>query len=1171
MQKNILIITQSFDCGGAETYIFSQSKKLKELGYNVIIMSNGGSLISAIDKYDIKHYYCNFFQKNIHRITDEIKHIILNENINVVNIHPFYTYHSSIYACLSLNIPYFLTLHDKGNEIFWNGIGIDYKIFLEQIAFKNASKIIVVSQECKEGYLKAFNLNPDKIYVIENSIDTDLFKAEEIKIKNEIKNFLIISRLDDDKFQSIVNGIELFVNYCKFTNKNLSLRIAGKGAMVEKISKLKDYYKDFNIKLLGNVTNIYEEIKNNDVIIGMGRCVLEGLALKKIVLLSGYDSLKGLVKNTNIDLFSTTNFSGRNMPNKSFSEVVNEINELANQDINIFVNNNYDVFLKRFDLAKNIKIIDDVINQILNTKLKYSNENLNLLEQLIKINIDFFDLYSKKSELELKTNELNNKINNLKNKNEKLEKENNEINNKINNLFNEHQNNIKIKEGLEYAISEAKDRIIRLSTTKIFKFVHLIYRIKFQLLKGSFHEKKMFLIWLYNSLIKKLSNNERKYNPLYQIYNVLKINNNLSINTVKTKFAKILKKDIISKLKNKYTKFDIIIFGIIDWEYRQQRPQQFALQLSSMGHRVYYINSSFNNCYEITKENDNLKIIKLSKHQFSNIYEANLLGNTKTNIEVENLIKDECITDALIISNYPNWQPIIKNLKEKFGFFILFDYLDDFEGFHTNNNKLLMFTNETFKNSDFVIASSNYLYEKSEKHCKNVEIIRNGTDFLHFNKAYNKLSKEKERKIIGYYGAIAQWFKVDLIKEIAINRPEYDIILIGDYSFCNIEDIKKLNNVKLLGEKSYQELPNYLKDFDVCIIPFDSDTNLIKATNPVKFYEYLSAGKKIVSTNIPELEPFKDKLVYLTNDNKEFLNYIDMCVKKTDTLKPEYELMEFAKNQDWESRAVNLINFVKSNIPLISIIIVTYNNLEYTKKCIFSILNKTAYPSFEIIIVDNNSTDETKNYLIEIEKKYSNIKIVLNNENYGFAKGNNIGIDIANGEYIVLLNNDTIVTRGWLTNLLKHLKKDKNLAMVCPVTNSIGNEAKINVDYVNIEDMDYFAYNYVTNNNNKLYNEIDVLAMFCIMIKKHIIIEVGHLNESYGIGMFEDDDYSYSVKEKGYKIACAEDVFIHHFGSVSFNKLNDKKFLELFENNKKIFENRFGVKWQHHKYRNDVN
>ena len=75
----------------------------------------------------------------------------------------------------------------------------------------------------------------------------------------------------------------------------------------------------------------------------------------------------------------------------------------------------------------------------------------------------------------------------------------------------------------------------------------------------------------------------------------------------------------------------------------------------------------------------------------------------------------------------------------------------------------------------------------------------------------------------------------------------------------------------------YDKLPEVLRDFDVCLIPFDASTDLIKATNPVKFYEYLSAGKKVVATEIPELMPYDGKYVYCENDDAAFVEKVRAC------------------------------------------------------------------------------------------------------------------------------------------------------------------------------------------------------------------------------------------------------------------------------------------------------
>lgn len=120
--------------------------------------------------------------------------------------------------------------------------------------------------------------------------------------------------------------------------------------------------------------------------------------------------------------------------------------------------------------------------------------------------------------------------------------------------------------------------------------------------------------------------------------------------------------------------------------------------------------------------------------------------------------------------------------------------------------------------------------------------------------------------MIGYYGAVSHWFDWEKVCYVAKNLPQCDVVIIGAVTEYR-DKLEGYENIKLLGEKDYQELPEHLAYFDVCLIPFETSTDLIKATNPVKFYEYLSAGKRVVATEIPELEPYRDRYVYMSNDN----------------------------------------------------------------------------------------------------------------------------------------------------------------------------------------------------------------------------------------------------------------------------------------------------------------
>lgn len=634
------------------------------------------------------------------------------------------------------------------------------------------------------------------------------------------------------------------------------------------------------------------------------------------------------------------------------------------------------------------------------------------------------------------------------------------------------------------------------------------------------------------------------------------------------KMERLFQKEKISILSKDYTKYDVIILGVIDYDFRFQRPQHFASKYAENGHRVFYINANHFNPTNVTQIKENLFIVNINNKSYSAIH----LTDWSSQLDelqdlLRNLVDTYCIRDAITIVDYPNWILAASYLKETYGFKIVTDYMDDYTGFLNPAEKLV---GENCKKlltcSDMVIPSSQFLYEIAQKFNSNISIVRNGTEFEHFHQAYTPAPKT-QGKIIGYYGAIAEWFDINKICYLAEKMPECTIMLIGHIS-CGEKKLKSYTNIQLLGEKPYSELPEYLKAFDVCLIPFDTSTDLIKATNPVKFYEYLSAGKKVVATEIPELMPYKDKYVYMANNNKDFAKYVELCLNGTDTLASPEMCIHFAKENDWQERYVSFSTLAEKAVPQIDIIILTYNNLKLNRLCIDSILKKTAYPNYKIIIVDNLSTDGTREYLKQLaDKKIKNVDIILNQTNLGFAGGNNVGIKASTGDYVVLLNNDTIVTRGWLTAMSKHLENNPRLGMCGPVTNSIGNEAKIKVEYNTQKELELFAYSYTTEHLQEEYPSPAVLALFCTMIKREIIQKCGLLDESYGIGMFEDDDYSEAVKSAGYKLAIAEDAFIHHFEGASFKKLESSEFKSLYESNKHKFEEKWKKKWQSHNKR----
>ena len=138
------------------------------------------------------------------------------------------------------------------------------------------------------------------------------------------------------------------------------------------------------------------------------------------------------------------------------------------------------------------------------------------------------------------------------------------------------------------------------------------------------------------------------------------------------------------------------------------------------------------------------------------------------------------------------------------------------------------------------------------------------------------------------------------------------------------------------------------------------------------------------------------------------------------------------------------------------------------------------------------------------------------------------------------------------------------MGMVGPVTNSAGNEAKIEVPYTDMDEMNEFARAYTAARDGEFF-EIGMLAMYCMAMRTEVLNSVGLLDERFGIGMFEDDDYARRVREKGYRIICAEDAYVHHWGRASFSKLENEAYVRLFEKNRSLFEKKWNIKWSPHK------
>lgn len=349
--------------------------------------------------------------------------------------------------------------------------------------------------------------------------------------------------------------------------------------------------------------------------------------------------------------------------------------------------------------------------------------------------------------------------------------------------------------------------------------------------------------------------------------------------------------------------------------------------------------------------------------------------------------------------------------------------------------------------------------------------------------------------------------------------------------YLNNNDIEKATDLVTL----YKEKYGYDDDIaGIEAIVLMLYNNYQQALNSIRIglkYNLFNSNLYYIMGNIYE---------YLGSNNRAFLCY--------------EQALNYISDLDDKEKIINTINRLKSENELdinnYSIILLTHDNLEYTKKCIDSI--RKFANNYEIIIIDNNSTDDTVKWI----KAQNEIKYILNSENKGFPAGCNQGIGIAKKENdIFLLNNDTIIMPNSIFNLRMGLYSDDSVGAVGSVSNRVSNYQQINKKY---DDLDgYFKYSLINNiTNENAYEKRVRLVGFAMMIKRKVLNKVGLLDERFTPGNYEDDDISFRIVLEGYSLLLCRDSYIYHFGSVSF-----KKYYSSYNNLLIINSEKFNKKW----------
>ncbi|MDD5333699.1 MAG: glycosyltransferase [Rhodoferax sp.] len=618
---------------------------------------------------------------------------------------------------------------------------------------------------------------------------------------------------------------------------------------------------------------------------------------------------------------------------------------------------------------------------------------------------------------------------------------------------------------------------------------------------------------------------------------------------------------------------DYFFWGVIDWHLRYQRPQHLAKGLTEHGRRVFYISSELRKGEEPSFDLEPLDasgrllqvFLRVRKpiSIYSQLPSAEMLVDLR--LSVGALMRHIQTANTIQVVQHPFWTEVATVIPNSR---CAYDCMDHHAGFDNTAPTMVDAEQLLIRRCDDVTVTSQWLLDEVAKYRRPTHLVRNGCEYDHFAiKPAIVYADPRGRKIIGYYGAIAPWLDLTLLRCVALANPDAVILMIGADTTEAQSQLADVPNIEWVGEISYAQLPYYAHSFDVALLPFKV-MPLTLATNPVKVYEYLSMGLEVVCIELPETLAFT-QVAQVAATSEAFVAAVSAALNATiDPIKIRAR-QDFALSNTWDCRVEQLLGIFEppalERKPQISVVVVTYNNIDLTRACLASLESNSPLEALEIIVVDNASGDGTPAMLQEWQAQGRWRRLILNAENRGFAAANNQGLSLSTGDYLCLLNNDTYTTSGWASTLKRFLQQHPDVGLAGPVTNNIGNEARIDIEYADMAEMAQQAFQYTTRHIGQLL-DLKAAAFFCVMLTRSTFEKVGNLDEVYGLGFFEDDDYCMRIRKAGLRVVCVEDVFVHHHLSASFDKLPSKARQDLMAKNKALYESKWG-KWEPHAYR----
>ena len=238
------------------------------------------------------------------------------------------------------------------------------------------------------------------------------------------------------------------------------------------------------------------------------------------------------------------------------------------------------------------------------------------------------------------------------------------------------------------------------------------------------------------------------------------------------------------------------------------------------------------------------------------------------------------------------------------------------------------------------------------------------------------------------------------------------------------------------------------------------------------------------------------------------------------------------------------------------IIIPIYNSPEWVKMCVYALYKNTPKEYIgKVILMNDNSDELTCNCIENLKNKYKSIEVYKNENNLGFIKNVNKGMDKTKEDYILLLNTDCLLSKNTIPKLIEHMEKNNKIGLICPISSNAANlsfDILENYSYMQVNDMFY------KNFKGMNFDACTVVGN-CLMISRECMEKTGYLDEAYGMGYGDETDYQFKAHKQGFEAKVAIDTYVFHKSEVSFGTSPEKQ--KRLEHNREIFFSRWGEEY----------